>query len=150
MGTPQYSPAQQYDPAQPQLPGTTATYARPPEPPPVVISPELLGAYGDPGAELARLLDRLETAKAAVTDAEAERDQIIADIKAQGVRMATALNGGEKIPPHIRFPGTPGRVPWNLDWVIERRFSVTDFQRDEPATYERYRKPKGHWVLGPP
>src|SRR6516162_6486373 len=67
----------------------------PPPAPPVQLNPA--GT-----TDLGRLLDRLAAAKAAVAEAEAERDAIIADIKAQGVRAATALNGGTA-PEHIRF-----------------------------------------------
>ena len=139
MGTPQYSPALPYDPAQPQA---ATTYARPPAPPPVTLNPQ-------PGTELARMLDELELAKAAVTDAEKARDQLIADIKAQGVAAATAINGGT-IPAHIRFAGTSARPPWNLDWKIERRFNRDRFDADHPGVYESYRDAKGGWVLGPP
>lgn len=76
-------------------------------------------------------------------------DQLIADIKAQGVAAATAINGGT-IPAHIRFAGTSARPPWNLDWKIERRFNRDRFDADHPGVYESYRDAKGGWVLGPP
>jgi len=128
--TPQY-----YAPA----PGGTVPV--PPPAPPVQLNPA--GT-----TDLGRLLEQLAVAKAAVTEAEARRDAIIADIKAQGVRFATALNGGTA-PERIRFGGTATRPPWNLDWVTERRFSTEKFKADQPALYEAYRVPKGRWVLGP-
>ena len=128
--TPQY-----YAPA----PGGTVPV--PPPAPPVQLNPA--GT-----TDLGRLLEQLAVAKAAVTEAEARRDAIIADIKAQGVRFATALNGGTA-PEHIRFAAAATRPPWNLDWVTERRFSTEKFKADQPALYEAYRVPKGRWVLGP-
>ena len=113
----------------------------PPPAPPVQLNPA--GT-----TDLGRLLEQLAVAKAAVTEAEARRDAIIADIKAQGVRAATALNGGTA-PERIRFGGTATRPPWNLDWVTERRFSTEKFKADQPVLYEAYRVTRGRWVLGP-
>ena len=123
------------------LPAPDGAATAQPQAPPVYLNP---AAH----TELGQLLGRLATAKAAVTEAEAARDAIIADIKAMGVRYARQVNGGT-IPGHIRFPGTPGHPPWDLDWVVQRRFSTGKFQADYPDLYERYRYEKGSWVLGP-
>jgi len=90
--------AQQY-----YLPAPDGAATAQPQAPPVYLNP---AAH----TELGQLLGRLAAAKAAVTEAEAARDAIIADIKAMGVRYARQVNGGT-IPGHIRFPGTP-RGTW--------------------------------------
>jgi hypothetical protein len=116
--------------------------APPQRPVPVTVTPELAGP------DLNALLDRLEAAKARVAEAEADRDQVIADVKARGVAVATAVNGGA-IPADIRFPGTPGRPAWQLLWKVTRKFSTKRFEAEQPALYEAYREAKGGWVLGP-